>query len=61
MQGNKVAKGDTFAIFQRFTGQSAEFYVKKYKELVQSKLNIEHGIEAEAMFARSNALPFFPH
>ena len=41
--GKMINKGDIFSMFQKFKGQSSEFYVKKYKELVKSKSKVELG------------------
>ena len=41
--GRIITKGDIFNIFQKFKGQSSEFYVKKYKELVKTKSKVELG------------------
>ena len=45
--GGIITKGDIFNIFQKFKGQSSEFYVKKYKELVWSRSKVDLGNEAE--------------
>ena len=45
--GGIITKGDIFNIFQKFEGQSSEFYIKKYKDLVRSKSKVELGNQAE--------------
>ena len=45
--GGIITKGDIFNIFQKFKGQSSEFYIKKYKDLVRSKSKVELGNQAE--------------